>query len=263
MKKYFSVFRMRFKMETQYRGAVIGGVVCQMFFGLVLVALYRTLYFNKPQSMPLSAIVTYVWLQQAFFRMILSSDSELQDKIRTGSIAYDLCRPMQMYFFYYLRIIAQKMVGSLMRAAPMLFFAVLLPSGWGLQAPASLPALLAAGISLFFGLLCVGAYANIAMGITMRTLDGKGIEAMLNLLLTTFCGNVLPLTLFPDAWQGIITLLPFAQMLDAPIRLYTGEWALSALPRVLGVQAIWTVLLIAGGLLLWQKNQKRMIVQGG
>lgn len=263
MKAYFSVFRMRFKMETQYRGAVLGGVICQMFFGLVLIALYRTLYEGQPQNIPLHAIVTYVWLQQAFFRMILSSDNDLMDKIRTGGIAYDLCRPMQLYFFYYLRIMAQKAVGSAMRAAPMLLFASLLPEGWGLHAPASLPALAAALLSLMLGLLCVCAFENISMGITMRTLDSRGVRAMLNLLLTTFCGNILPLTLFPDHWQKIITALPFAQMLDAPIRLYTGEWTLAQLPRVLLTQGVWILLLGALGIFLWQRNQRRLIVQGG
>ena len=44
MKAYLSVFRMRFRMETHYRGAVLGGIGCQFFFGLILVALYRALY---------------------------------------------------------------------------------------------------------------------------------------------------------------------------------------------------------------------------
>ena len=51
MRAYFSVFRMRLRMETQYRGAAIGGIACQIFFGLILVALYRALYAGKPQDM--------------------------------------------------------------------------------------------------------------------------------------------------------------------------------------------------------------------
>ena len=120
MKAYLSVFRMRWKMELQYRSAVVGGIVCQVFFGLILVALYRALYAGRPQAMPISSVTTYVWLQQAFFRMLLAADADLLDKIRTGGIAYDLCRPVQMYGYYYARIMAQKLLGSLMRAAPML-----------------------------------------------------------------------------------------------------------------------------------------------
>ena len=263
MRAYFSVFRMRWKMEMQYRGAVLGGILCQVFFGLILVALYRALYAGKPQSMPISAVTTYVWLQQAFFRMLLSSDDELRDKIRTGNIAYDLCRPVQIYGYYYARIAAQKLLGSLMRAAPMLVFAALLPEGWGIAAPASFPALVTAAAGLALGLLCVCAMENITMAFTMRTLDPRVVQAMLNLLMTLLAGNILPLTLFPDSWQKVLTLLPYAQILDAPIRLYTGERALSDAAGMLALQAGWTVILVGLGLLLWRKNQKRLIVQGG
>ncbi|MDO5327608.1 MAG: ABC-2 family transporter protein [Clostridia bacterium] len=263
MRAYLSVFRMRWKMELQYRGAVVGGFICQVFFGLILVALYRALYAGKPQAMPLSSVTTYVWLQQAFFRMLLSSDDDLREKIRTGNIAYDLCRPVQMYGYYYARIAAQKLLGSLLRAAPMLVFALLLPKGWGLAAPASFPALLASVAGLLLGLLCVCALENVTMAFTMRTLDPRGIQAMLNLLMTLLAGNILPLTLFPDSWQRILTLLPHAQILDAPIRLYTGERALSDAAGILALQAVWIVIIVAFGLWLWQKNQKRLIVQGG
>ena len=263
MKAYLSVFRLRRRLETQYRGAALGGILCQVFFGLVLIALYRALYAGKPQPMPFSHVATYVWLQQAFFRMLLASDADLMDKIRTGGIAYDLCRPLHLYGFYYARIMAQKLMGSLLRAVPMLVFAALLPGGWGIGAPASLPALLAAAAALVLGLSCVCAMENITMAFTMRTLDPRGIQAMLSLLSMILSGNVLPLPLYPDSWQRAITLLPYAQMLDAPIRLYTGEYALSEAPGVFLLQAGWTAALIAVGSWLWRRNQSRIILQGG
>lgn len=263
MKKYAAIFLMRLKMETQYRGAALGGLACQVFFGLVYIALYRAFYAGKPQAFSIGSLVTYVWIQQAFFRMLLSSDGELGEKIRTGGIAYDLCRPLNFYGYYYARTMAQKLMGSLLRAVPMLLVAALLPQGWRISAPASLPALLAALGALLLGLICVCALDNITMGVTMRTIDSRGMQALLNLLMMTFSGNVLPLTLFPDAWQKVITLLPYAQLLDAPIRLYTGEWALSQAPRVLLIQGVWGLMLILGGLIIWEKNKKRLVIQGG
>ncbi|MBR3642395.1 MAG: hypothetical protein IKN57_02695 [Parasporobacterium sp.] len=263
MRAYFSVFLMRWKMELQYRGAVVGGVVCQIFFGLILIALYRALYAGKPQDMPLSSIISYVWLQQAFFRMMFASDSELLDKIRTGGIAYDLCRPLHFYGYYYARVLAQKLVGSLMRAAPMLLFALCLPTGWGISGPVSLPAFFTAVFALILGLFCVCTLENITMGFTMRTLDPRGVQAMLNLLMMILSGNILPLTLFPDSWQKVITLLPHAQLLDAPIRLYTGGRSITEAPKVLAIQAVWTFILAGFGFLLWERNRKRLIIQGG
>jgi len=55
----------------------------------------------------------------------------------------------------------------------------------------------------------------------------------------------------------------YAQLLDAPIRLYTGDYAASAAPGILLLQSAWTVALAAAGLLFWRVNQKRMVVQGG
>ena len=263
MRAYLSVFRMRLKMETQYRGAMIGGIVCQMFFGIVLVALYRALFASKAQAMPIEQVTTYVWLQQAFFRMMVATDPDLYDKIKTGNISYDLCRPVDMYWFYYIRISAQKLMGSLMRGIPMMAVAFLLPKGWGMVLLDSVPGLLIGLAALSLGLLCMCALENITMAFSMLTLDPKGMAGLLNLLMVTFSGNILPLTLFPDSWQKIITALPYAQLLDAPIRLYTGEYSVSEAPVILLRQAGWAAVLILLGMWMWRKNQKKIIVQGG
>ena len=263
MRSYLSAFRLRWRMELQYRGAMVGGIICQVMFGLILIALYRALYATKPQALPVEHVVTYVWLQQAFFRMLLASDADLLDKIRTGGIAYDLCRPVSLYGFYYARIMAQKITGSLMRAVPMLVFAALLPKGWGICLPASVPALLCGLLGLMLGLLCVSALENITMAFTMKTLDPRGVQAMLNMLMMVLSGNILPLTLFPDSWQKVITLLPYAQLLDAPIRLYTGDTPVGDAARILALQAGWILVLTGLGLLLWNRHQKQIIVQGG
>ena len=67
LKPYCSVFMMRFRIETQYRGAALGGIITQVFFGLMLIALYTTLYQSAPQTVPLAQTVTYVWLQERCF----------------------------------------------------------------------------------------------------------------------------------------------------------------------------------------------------
>ena len=263
MRACLSVFKMRTKMELQYRGAVIGGILCQMFFGIVLVALYRALYASKPQVMPIEHVTTYVWLQQAFFRMLLATDPELLDKIKSGNISYDLCRPVDMYWFYYARIAAQKLTGSLMRGIPMIVLACLLPEGWGISIPSSAMGFMTGLAGLMLGLLCVCALENITMAFTMRTLDPRGMQGLLNMLMMTFSGNILPLTLFPDSWQRIITLLPYAQLLDTPIRLYTGEYTAGSVPEAFLIQIVWTVLLVYAGCLFWRMNQRKLIIQGG
>ena len=145
----------------------------------------------------------------------------------------------------------------------MLAVALLLPRGMGLMAPVSLAALTVSVLGLLLGLLCVCALENITMALTMRTLDHRGVMAMLNLLMMFLAGNILPLTLFPDSWQRVITLLPYAQLLDTPIRIYTGQYALAQAPQALLIQLVWIILLVALGEWLWARHQKRLIIQGG
>lgn len=263
IKPYLSVFLMRLRIETQYRGAALGGIVTQLFFALMLIALYVALYKGAPQTVALSQTVTYVWLQQCFFRMLLSTDTELMATVRTGGMAYEMCRPLSPYGFYFSRAAAQKLVGSILRAVPMLVCALLLPAPWGMHLPVDILHLLLFLAALLLGLLCTCALSNIAMAFTIRSLDMSGITSALNLLLITFSGNLLPLTLFPDSWQAVIRFTPYAQLLDAPIRIYTGEYTLPQAGEALLIQLFWTLALGALGYLMWQRNQRKMIVQGG
>ena len=118
-------------------------------------------------------------------------------------------------------------------------------------------------LSLLLGVFCVSQVHAIALACTMKTLDNRGLSAMLSLLLMTFSGNVVPLTLFPDSFQQLIRYQPFAQVLDAPIRMYQScaslpEWALNV-----AVQAGWILILRWVSRAMWQKRLDNMIVQRG
>ena len=43
LRPYMTVFRLRALMETQYRAAALGGLVTQVFFGLVYIFMYTAL----------------------------------------------------------------------------------------------------------------------------------------------------------------------------------------------------------------------------
>lgn len=71
MKKYLSFFRLRFIMGLQYRTAAAAGIVTQFFWGAMEILAFRAFYEADAAAfpMPFEAVVTYVWLQQAFLAM--------------------------------------------------------------------------------------------------------------------------------------------------------------------------------------------------
>lgn len=263
MSAYLSAFKVRLKLEFQYRAAALGGLACQVFFGLIYIALYLALYQTRGQAVDVAYIVTYVWLQQACFRMLFSSDTELTQTIVQGAMAYQLTRPISPYFYWYMRAAAQKLMASALRGLPMVALAFLMPAGYRMGAPASLGALILFFTSLFLGLLCVCALDNIAAGFTLNTLDPRGVNALLNLTMLTLSGNILPLTLFPDAWQSALRFSPYTQLLDTPIALYAGQLPQDEILLRLIIQAGWVGVLIGVGYYIWHKNLKRIVVQGG
>ncbi len=263
MKTYWSVFVMRLKLETQYRAAALGGLVTQLFFGIILVYLYRALLNSPADTAAMQATATYVWFQQAFFRMLFSSDNTLSGIILKGDMAYQLVRPVDQYSFWFARTLASKLTGSVMRAIPLLLIVSWLPQGVGMGRPASLPALLSAMAALLLGFLVITAVSSLSDGLVLLTLDNRGVNAILSFLIVFFGGNLLPLTLFPASWQRAIAYLPFSQILDTPIRLYTGEYALASFPGLALMQLAWLAFFVAVGRLLWRGTLRRIVVQGG
>lgn len=259
---YLSVFRLRAQLETQYRAAAFGGLVTQAFFGIVLICLYTALFDGSDPRM-LQETVTYVWLQQMFFRMMLNSDGELLDMIMSGGIAYTMVRPVDQHTYWLMRDIAARLIGALMRLLPMVLLQFILPAGLRMTLPQSPLAFGQFAVSLLLGAVCLAEIGQIVNAIVMITLDRRGISAMVNLIMMIFSGNIIPLTLFPDRVQALIRYQPFAQALDAPTRMYlqaqsAPEWLMN-----LSVQLGWIVLLAALGRFLWARQMNRMTVQGG
>ena len=262
LRPYMTVFRLRALMETQYRAAALGGLVTQVFFGLVFVFLYTTLYAGKSPEL-LQDTITYVWLQQMFFRMMFSNDGELSNLILTGGISYMLVRPVDQHRFWVCRDVGGRLVGAGMRLIPMLAIQFILPAELRMSLPDGWLSLVQFVTSLLIGCVCLCELMSITDAVVMKTLDKRGIAAILSLTMMTFSGNVIPLTLFPDSLQTLIRYQPFAQALDAPIRMYQQcatlpEWALNV-----AVQLLWIVVLRWIGRAMWQKRLDNLIVQGG
>ena len=259
---YLTVFRLRALMETQYRAAALGGLVTQVFFGLVYIFLYTTLYAGENPDM-LQGTITYVWLQQMFFRMMFSADGELGNLIMSGGIAYMLVRPVDQHRFWVARDVAGRLVGAMMRLVPMLAIQFILPKELRIAPPDGVLSFIQFGTSLMIGCVCLCEMMSIIDAVTMKTLDKRGISAILNLTMMTFSGNVIPLTMFPDSLQTLIRYQPFAQALDAPIRMYQHCAALPEWALTVAVQVGWIFILRAIGRSMWNRRLQDLIVQGG
>lgn len=270
MRPYLALLSARYRMALQYRAAAIAGAGTQLFWGFIRIMIFGAFHATGgPSPMSLDAIVSYVWLGQAFLAMQpWNHDRELGELIRGGNVAYELVRPIDLYSFWYARTLAMRMAATSLRCVPLLVFAgfvvPLTPMHpWALSAPASLGSGAAFLAALLAALLLGCAITTLIHISLLWTISGDGMTRLIPALVVVFSGMVIPLPLFPDWAQPVLTLLPFRGLADAPYRLYSGDLPVSAAPETLLLSLGWTVALVGLGRWLLARGTRRLVVQGG
>lgn len=270
MGPYAAIVSARFRMLLQYRAAAIAGLWTQVFFGFVLIMVYEAFYRSTDAAPPLPfpQLASYVWLGQALLATLpWNVDPELRAMVRSGAVAYELCRPVDLYGLWFARALAWRTAPTLLRAAPMAIFAmVVLPwlglPEWRLAPPAPLAGL---GFALALGAaLALSCAISTLLHVSLLwTISGEGIVMVLAAVVSLCSGLLIPLPLFPDAVRAVLEWLPFAGVADLPYRIYVGSVPADELALVLARQLGWTLALIALGRWLIGRGIRRLVVQGG
>ena len=270
MKPYIAILTARFRTMLQYRAAAVAGLWTQVFFGLVLIMIYEAFYASSdlPQPMTFAEVASYVWLGQALLALLpWNVDTEVRAMVRSGAVAYELCRPLDLYNLWFMRAVAWRTAPTILRAVPMTALAMFVLPGigleeWRLQIP-SLTTGMAFAVAIVCTLLLSCALTTL-MNITLLwTVSADGATVMLTVLVTLFSGMVIPLPLFPDWAQPVLMALPFAGLVDLPYRIYSRNIPTSELPHVLAHQIFWTATLVFIGRWLLVRGMRRIVVQGG
>ena len=96
LRLYAEVARSTFRRVTTYRGATFAGVVTNTVFGFIL-AYVLVAVFNQRGNVggfDTTDAVTYVFVTQGLLMVVgIFGNFEMAERIRTGDVAVDLCRP--------------------------------------------------------------------------------------------------------------------------------------------------------------------------
>ena len=176
VKPYLAVLSARFRMLLQYRAAALAGCATQLFWGLIRVMIFEGFYLSStaPQPMSFPQVVTYIWLGQGMLLLTMfGPDAEVRAMIQAGTIAYELVRPVRLYWLWYSRAIAARLAPLLLRAVPILIVAGVF---FGMQTPAS-PACAALWLlSTAAAVLLTSSVATLMTISLLWTISGEGIS---------------------------------------------------------------------------------------
>lgn len=262
MRAYLAVFSARFRALLQYRAAALAGVGTQFFWGLIRMMIFTAFikYSAADSPMSLEEVITYIWLGQAFFALVpLRVDMEVAMMIRSGNIAYELLRPVDLYNYWLMRAIAARIAPTLMKCIPILVVASIV--GWiKWPGPAGLAAFT---VTILGAVVLSSAYTTIMTIMVLRTVSARGFNQLLAMISWIGSGLIIPLPLFPDAWQTVLNILPFRGLGDVPFRLFTGHIAAAEVGALAAHQLAWILVFVFAGRLLLAGSLKRVVVQGG
>ena len=261
MRPYLATLSARFRSLLQYRAAAAAGFGCQLFWGLIRMMIFSAfLESGAPSPMSREHVIAYIWLGQAFLLLLpFRTDSELEQMIRSGNISSELLRPVDLYWFWFSRGIANRVAPTMLRSIPMLVIASVV--GWifwpGVHHALACAAALA-------GAVLLGSALATLMTITMFwTISGQGIARLLGVSAYFLSGVVVPLPLFPDWLQPVLNALPFRGLGDVPFRLFTGHMPVADLYGALAHQLAWAAGLALAGQWLLSRATRRLVIQGG
>lgn len=267
MKSYLSYFKLKFITGLQYRSAALAGIFTQLFFGFIYISVYIACYESNSGNlpMPLDELVSFLWLNQAFFSLIYLwyKDKDILNLIKTGNLSYELCRPQDLYFMWWARMYGDRLSKVVLRFLPILCIALILPNPYNLNLEISLYRFLIFIIIFILSSILITSLSVLYHVICIFTLDDRGIINIFMVIADILSGSFVPVPFFPTFIQKINNYLPFRYISDFPFRFYVGDINFNECYISIIVQIIWIFILMITGKILMKKALKKAVIQGG
>ncbi len=263
---YAAVAKGGFRRYSTYRVATAAGVFTNTVFGVILAYTFIALWDERPGlgGYDQSQALTYVWLGQGLLTVMSlmggGFEVELIERIRTGDIAVDLYRPVDLQTWWLSADIGRAGFQLLGRGVVPLVVGALL---FDLTLPAEPLRWAAFLLAVLFGVVVSFAIRFLVALSAFWLMDGAGTSQLASLAGVFFSGMLLPLNVFPGALGEFARALPWSALLQVPADVFLGTQSGAGLARLYAFQLGWATVLLTAGRLLQNAATRRVVVQGG
>jgi ABC-2 type transport system permease protein len=256
--------RAGFARWATYRQAALAGMFTNIVFGVIKLSVLLAITDQTGGTVAgydRSQLSTYVWASQGLIAVVVVFGwSELAQRVRTGDIAVDLARPLDLQLSWLASDLGRAAYAILARAVlPTLVGAAL----FGLYVPTDPAAVVLLVPAVVLAVVVSFACRFMVNLAAFWVLEIRGPLTIYVLTMNLLCGLIIPVQLFPFWLKVVAYATPFPWLLQAPCDLASGQAQGWGAVGVIAAQLAWaTVLLIAGRLLL-RRATRKLVVQGG
>lgn len=253
-----------FRRWSTYRRAAVAGVFVNIVFGVIKLSILLGVASSAGGTVAgydREGLSTYAWVSQGLIAVVMIFGwTELADRVRTGDIAVDLARPVDLQLAWLAADVGRAAWALLSRAAaPIAFGAVFFGFHW----PDDPVALVLLPLSVFLA-VCVSFACRFLLNLLAFWLtEIRGLVMLYVLVSGLLGGHLVPVQLFPGGLQAVAYATPFPAMVQFPIDLVTGQATGLEAAGAVGAQLAWAVGLLLAGRLVLARATRRLEVQGG
>lgn len=264
LRPYWLLFVSGIHMQSTYRLAMFGGLVANLTFGFLKVAmLFATVRAagGELKGYDVGTMSAYVWLSQGLLGSVnLFGGSDFADRIKSGDVAVDFARPVSPQLAAVLTDMGKSVAALLPRGLPSVLVGAVFV---GMTLPTTpLPYLLGA-VSVVLGIAVSAVTVYVVATVGFWIVEGRGIQLLYMVGSGFLAGLFVPIALFPGWLLVVAAATPFPSMMMYPIDIIAGRVSLLASIGLLGAQAGWLVVMGLVGALTTRAGRRKLEVQGG
>ena len=261
---YWRLLVAGFRRQSAYRLAALGGLVANLTFGLLKVAILfatvraagGTLHGYTTESMS-----TYVWLSQGMLGSVnLNGRTDLALRVRDGQVAVDFLRPVDLQAATVATESGMALFALLPRGLPSVLLGALTV---GIAMPTSPVFYLLGAVSMILGIVISAATVYLIAVLGFWLIETRGLQ-ILYMLASGFLGGLyVPIALFPQWLRIVATATPFPSIMMYPIDVLSGFGGAGRAAALVLAQVAWLSMVAAIGQVLTRAGRRRLEVQGG
>ncbi|GMA38418.1 ABC transporter permease [Mobilicoccus caccae] len=253
-----------FRRFTAYRLAAVAGIVANVTFGYIRGAVLLAIVGGgsvAAAGYTGQSLMTYNWLtQSAIGALAIWGTTEVSDRVRTGDIAVDLARPLDLMTTFLAQDLGRALASIVLRGLPTVAVGALTV---GIVLPGHLAPWIAGLLGIALALV-ISFLARFVMQLSsFWVIEIRGIQTFYMVVSGFFAGLVFPLALMPDWLRAMAMLTPFPSMLQHPIDILSGRVTGPDIWWLVAQQVGWLVALVLLGRVLLAAGTRRLVVQGG
>ena len=265
MSKYWGLLWIRMRASVQYRFAFVSGIIAALLQIAIQYAIWMQGFKGRASinGFEKADMLTYLLLSQGvlmIFAFRNAPERLISQKIREGDIALELIRPVQFTTARFFENLGDSMLNICLAFVFVVCCAVFVP---GFIVPHS-----AVSVLLFFVSICLGYLINFFVSVmagylTFFTMNFWGIYNAKKAIVDFLSGALIPIALFPQAFQNVFAVLPFQNIVYTPVMIFLQKYTIQECGWHLLVQGIWVLILMYVNEWIYKFAVRRITVNGG